>query len=68
MEEFFVRKRFEKGTTTIGLVWTPSYVEGLAVTLDYSQIEIEDVISNVSASIILLAEYSILSFTLSKLH
>ena len=37
-------------TTTIGLVWTPSYVEGLAVTLDYYEIEIEDVISSVSAS------------------
>ena len=37
-------------TTTLGLVWTPSYVEGLAVTLDYYEIEIEDVISSVSAS------------------
>jgi outer membrane receptor protein involved in Fe transport len=37
-------------TTTIGLVWTPTYVEGLAVTLDYYEIEIEDVISSVSAS------------------
>jgi iron complex outermembrane receptor protein len=37
-------------TTTVGLVWTPSYVEGLAVTLDYYEIEIEDVISSVSAS------------------
>jgi outer membrane receptor protein involved in Fe transport len=37
-------------TTTMGIVWTPSYVEGLAVTLDYYEIEIEDVISSVSAS------------------
>ena len=37
-------------TTTIGLVWTPTYVEGLAVTLDYYSIEIDDVISSVSAS------------------
>ena len=37
-------------TTTIGLVWTPTYVEGLAVTLDYYSIEIDDVISQVSAS------------------
>ena len=37
-------------TTTVGLVWTPSYVEGLAVTLDYYEIEIEDVISSVSAT------------------
>ena len=37
-------------TTTMGLVWTPSYVEGLAVTLDYYEIEIEDVISSVSAT------------------
>ena len=31
-------------------MWTPTYVEGLAVTLDYYEIEIEDVISSVSAS------------------
>ena len=37
-------------TTTVGLVWTPTYVEGLAVTLDYYEIEIEDVISSVSAT------------------
>ena len=37
-------------TTTIGLVWTPSYVEGLAVSLDYYQIEIDNVISSVSAT------------------
>tara|TARA_B100000674_G_scaffold195648_1_gene159313 strand:+ start:24 stop:3107 length:3084 start_codon:yes stop_codon:yes gene_type:complete len=37
-------------TTTLGLVWTPSFVEGLAVTADYYKIEIEDVISSVSAT------------------
>jgi len=37
-------------TTTIGFVWTPSFVEGLAVSLDYYEIEIEDVISSVSAT------------------
>ena len=31
-------------------MWTPTYVEGLAVTLDYYSIEIDDVISSVSAS------------------
>jgi outer membrane receptor protein involved in Fe transport len=36
-------------TTTIGLVWTPPYVEGLAVSLDYYEIQIDDVISSVSA-------------------
>ena len=37
-------------TTTYGVVWTPSYVEGLAVTVDYYNIDIEDVISSVSAT------------------
>lgn len=34
-------------TLTIGLVWEPSYVAGLAVTLDYWQIEIEDSIQSI---------------------
>ena len=37
-------------TTTVGLVWTPSFVEGLAVSLDYYEIEIDNVISSVSAT------------------
>ena len=37
-------------TQTIGVVWTPPYVDGLAVSVDYYNIEIEDVISTVSAS------------------
>ena len=37
-------------TQTYGLVWTPSYVEGLAVSVDYYNIKIDDVISSVSAS------------------
>lgn len=37
-------------TLTVGLVWTPPYVENLSLTLDYYDIEIEDVISSVSAS------------------
>ena len=45
-------------TTTIGLVWTPSFVEGLAVTVDYYEIEIEDVISSVSASRLINECYS----------
>ena len=35
-------------TTTIGLVWTPQFVDGLAVSLDFYDIEIKDVISSVS--------------------
>ena len=37
-------------TQTYGVVWTPSYVEGLAVSVDYYNIKIEDVISTVSAT------------------
>jgi len=37
-------------TITYGLVYTPSFIEGLALSLDYYEIEIEDVISSVSAS------------------
>jgi iron complex outermembrane receptor protein len=36
-------------TITYGLVWTPSFVDGLAVSLDYYEIEIDNVISSVSA-------------------
>lgn len=36
-------------TMTVGLVWTPPYVEGLAMTLDYYEIKIDNVISSVSA-------------------
>ena len=32
----------------IGLVWQPSFVDGLNITLDYWQIELEDAINNVS--------------------
>jgi iron complex outermembrane receptor protein len=37
-------------TTTFGLVWTPPYVERLSLSVDYYKIEIEDVISSVSAT------------------
>ena len=37
-------------TYTFGIVWTPQYLPGLAVTLDYYEIEIEDVIGSVSAT------------------
>ncbi len=37
-------------TQTLGIVWTPPYLEGLVVSLDYYQIEIENVISSISAS------------------
>ena len=53
-------------TTTIGLVWTPTYVEGLAITLDYYQIEIEDVISNVSASRLIRECYQATDYPVSQ--
>lgn len=37
-------------TETYGIVWTPGYIDGLAVSVDYYNIEIEDVISSVSAT------------------
>ena len=37
-------------TMTVGLVFTPTFVEGLAVTIDYYDIEIDDVIGSVSAT------------------
>ena len=37
-------------TTTIGLVWTPPYIENFALSLDWYEIEIANVISSVSAS------------------
>lgn len=49
-------------TTTIGFVWTPSYVEGLALTVDYYEIEIEDAISSVSASRLLRECYESTSY------
>ena len=55
-------------TTTIGLVWTPSFVEGLAVTVDYYEIEIEDVISSVSASRLINECYSSPNYPLSLIH
>jgi len=37
-------------TQTYGFVWTPSYAEGLALSVDYYNINIDDVISTVSAT------------------
>ena len=37
-------------TTTLGFVYTPTYLEGFALSLDYYKIEIENVISSVSAT------------------
>ena len=34
-------------TTTFGVVWTPPYIEGLAISVDYYDIQIDDVISSV---------------------
>jgi outer membrane receptor protein involved in Fe transport len=44
----------ETGETTIfGVVWTPEFVPGLLLTLDYWDIEIEDAINRVSTSTVL---------------
>lgn len=40
-------------TITFGAVWTPSFVDGLALTVDYWDIEIEDAISRVSTATVL---------------
>ena len=40
-------------TTTIGAVFTPSFVDGLSITLDYWDVTIEDAISAVAAGDIL---------------
>jgi len=43
----------ESESLTAGFVWTPSYVDGLSVTVDYYDIEITDAIISVSAQAIL---------------
>jgi len=43
----------ESESLTAGFVWTPSYVEGLSVTVDYYDIEITDAIIEVTAQDIL---------------
>ncbi len=40
-------------TYTLGVVWTPSFVDGLAVTIDYYDIEIEKGINNLTPEFIL---------------
>ena len=40
-------------TTSFGFIWTPSFAEGLIVSADYYNIEIEDAISSISPSFIL---------------
>jgi outer membrane receptor protein involved in Fe transport len=39
----------ESTSLTVGAVWTPDYLKGLSVTLDYYDIEIEDAIISVAA-------------------
>lgn len=39
-------------TTTLGVVWEPSFIDNLALTLDYFDIQIEDVISTVPSQTI----------------
>lgn len=40
----------EGDTLTVGLAWSPEFVDGLGLTLDYWAIEIEDVIDSVGAA------------------
>ena len=37
----------ESDSITVGLVWTPEFADGLAITLDYWQIEVADAISTI---------------------
>ena len=39
----------ESESTTVGIVWTPDFIEGLSVTVDYYDIEITDAIIQVAA-------------------
>ncbi len=44
----------ESDTTTFGFVWTPTFAEGLSISVDYFNIEIEDAISaGISAQVTL---------------
>lgn len=44
----------ETGETQIfGVIWTPGFLDGLALTVDYFDIELEDAISRVSTSTVL---------------
>jgi outer membrane receptor protein involved in Fe transport len=47
----------EGDTFTVGFAWSPEFVDGLGITLDYWAIEIEDVIDAVGASDSLLGCY-----------
>lgn len=48
----------EADTTTIGFVWTPTFAQNLVVSLDYYKIEINDAVSQPTASDILTDCYS----------
>jgi len=48
----------EADTLTVGLVWEPSFVSGLQLTLDYYDIEINDAISTPSSTDVLNGCYS----------
>ena len=50
-------------TLTLGVVYTPSYVSGLRVSLDYYDIEIEDAIGDISAEDIVRLCYGSGDFT-----
>ena len=39
----------ESKSTTVGFVWTPEFISGLSVTMDYYKIEIEDAIIEVDS-------------------
>ncbi len=38
---------------TLGVVWTPNFVENLSITLDWYEIEIEDAITDIEAQVII---------------
>lgn len=49
-------------TQTFGFVYTPTYIEGLAVTVDYYSIKLEDAIDSVDTQIVLDLCYNSVSF------
>lgn len=46
-------------TRTLGLVWTPGFVENLSVTLDYYKVDIEDLVSSATVADIVNACYGL---------
>jgi outer membrane receptor protein involved in Fe transport len=44
----------ESDTNSFGVIWTPSFIEGLVVSLDYYDIDVEGAITNISSETTLL--------------